>query len=271
MCKFGVCEWCLPVNSASAVQLAEKAGFDGIQLSDLGGASQGFPINNPYVQESYLQAAADHHIELLSLHPYGLQREGTMLFPLDTPQGMAAQESIEKCIDACVDMKIPSLMLSSFFATLIRNRWEFDVYAQHLKRAVEIGRDKGVRIVYECILDVEQIFRMLETVGPELTLCYDLFNPLRYTFGSPEDLFRIGLEHIDHFHIKDAPADLKGYAPIGEGVGNSETLVSEILRAGYDGWFVSENYYTLQSAEKRADFLTLAGEDVKTMKKYVRR
>lgn len=271
MCKLGVCEWCLPVNSASAVEIARKAGFDGLQLSDLGGAAQGFPMNNPHVQESYLRAASDYGIELQSLHPYGLQRDGTMLFPLDTPQGASAQKSIEKCVDACADMHIPNIMLSSFFATLIRNRWEFDVYAEHLKRAVQIGRDKGVRVVYECILDLEHICRMLDIVGPELKLCYDLFNPLRYTFGSPEDVFKIGLEHIDHFHIKDAPSNLKGYVPIGEGCGNIKTLVSQIIQQGYDGWFVSENYYTLQAAENLDDFLALAGEDVATLDTYLRR
>ena len=271
MCRFGVCEWCLPVNSASAVELAHKAGFDGLQLSDLGGASQGFPMNSPHVQESYLQAAADYHIELQSLHPYGLQREGTMLFPLNTPQGEAAQESIRRCIDACADMGIPSLMVSSFFATLIRNRWEFEVYAQHLKRAVELGREKGVRIVYETILNVEHILQMLDIAGPDLTLCYDLFNPLRYTMSPPEDLFKIGLKHIDHFHIKDAPPDLKGYAPIGKGVGRTEELVEKILRSGYDGWFVSENYYTLQAADSRSNFMTLLENDVETLRKYTLR
>ena len=271
MCKFGVCEWCLPVNSASAIELAHKAGFDGLQLSDLGGASQGFPMNSPYVQEFYLQAASDYHIELQSFHPYGLQREGTMLFPPDTPQGESAQESIRKCIDACAEMKIPSLMVSSFFATLIRNRWEFEVYAQHLKRAVELGREKGVRIVYETILNVEHILQMLEIVGPDLTLCYDLFNPLRYTLAPPEDLFTIGLEHIDHFHIKDAPADLKGYVPIGEGVGHTGELVERILQTGYNGWFVSENYYTLQAADSRRDLLTLLENDVKTLRHYTQR
>lgn len=268
MCKFGVCEWCLPVNSATAVRWAKEAGFEGLQISDLGGMAQGFPLNDPYVQESYLQAAADCRIELQSLHPYGLQRDGTMLFPLDTPQGQAAQESIIKCIDACADMNIPSLMLSSFFATQIRNRWEFDVFAQHLKRAVEAGRDKGVRIVYESILDLERLEQMLDVVGPELTLCYDLINPLRYTLDTPEDVFKIGLEHVDHFHIKDLPSDLKGYAPIGQGAGDVERMVSKILQSGYDGWFVSENYYTVQAAETKTDLMTLARQDVKTVNGY---
>ncbi|MCD7790151.1 MAG: sugar phosphate isomerase/epimerase, partial [Bacteroides thetaiotaomicron] len=166
MVKFGVCEWCLPVNGASAVEVAGKAGFKGIQLSDLGGESQGFPMNNPYVQESYLKASADYDVELQCLHPYGLQRDGTMLFPLDSTKGESAQRSIERCIDACVDMHIPTLMLSSFFDTLIHNRWEFQVYASHLRRAVEMGKDKGVIISYESILSPEQIFEMFDITGP---------------------------------------------------------------------------------------------------------
>lgn len=268
MCKIGVCEWCLPVNGATAVELASEIGFEGIQISDLGGASNGYPMNDPFIQASYLQAASEHNIMLHSLHPYGLQRDGTMLFPEYTSKGEAARESIRQCVRACADMKIPNLMLSSFFDTLIRNRWELDVYAQHLKYAVQYGAEYGIRITYECILPLPQIYQTLDIVGSELTFCYDLINPIRYTFCTPEELFDIGLERIDHFHIKDLPKDLKGYCPIGEGAAHSEPLVKKIIEQGYHGWFISENYYTLQSANRVGVLRDIAKRDVQILRKW---
>ncbi len=268
MCnKVGVCEWALPLNGPFSIALAAKAGFEGIQIGDLGGAGMGFPMNNKYIQEGYLQAAADYHVEIQALHPYGLQREGTMLCPLSTSQGQEGMLSVSKCIDACVDMKIPKLMLSSFFATLVRNDWDFDIFAQHLKYACELGREKGIQIVYESVLTVDRILKMIDVVGEDLKICYDTLNPIRWGTGNPRDEIRkLGKERIDHFHVKDAPFDLKGYSLIGQGRADFMGIVDAIHEIGYEGWFVSENYYSLLSVANRDDFISLAAKDVQMIK-----
>lgn len=265
--KAGVCEWSLPMNGPFSLAIAAKAGFEGIQIGDLGGAEMGFPMNNKYIQEGYLQAAADYHVEIQSLHPYGLQREGTMLYPPSTSQGQQGMLGVSKCIDACVDMKIPQLMFSSFFATLVRNDWDFDVFAQQLKYACELGREKGVQIVYESVLTVDRILKMIDIVGEDLKICYDTLNPIRWGTGDPRDEIRkLGKERIDHFHVKDAPLDLKGYSLIGQGRGDFAGAVEAIREIGYEGWYISENYYTLLSAASGDDLISLAAKDVRTIK-----
>lgn len=242
--------------------MAAKAGFQGLQVGDLGGAEQGYPMNSPAIQEAYLQAANDCHVQLQSLHPYGLQRAGNMLFPLDTPQGQQGRHEVERCIDACEVMGIPSLMLSSFFATLVRNEWDFQVFASHLRAACQYGRDHGVRIVWESVLSPARILRMIEEVGDDLTICYDMLNPIRWGTGDPIEEIPQLFAYIDHFHIKDAPHDLKGYAMIGEGRGSIAQTAQLIREHGYTGWLVSENYYTLLSATKGTDFIDLARQDL---------
>jgi sugar phosphate isomerase/epimerase len=261
-CPIGVCEWSLPVNGPSAVALAAKSGFEGIQISDLGGAEQGYPLNNPAIREGYLQMAADYHVVLQSLHPYGLQRTGAMLQPVDTPRGRQGLEEMAHCIDVCAAMGIPNVMVSSFFATLVRNEWDFAVFADHLRHACRLGQEKGVRIVYESVLSVERLLRMLETVGENLTVCYDTLNPIRWGTGLPRQEIPQLAAHIDHFHVKDAPEDLKGYALIGEGRGDFAGAARAIRSIGYSGWLVSENYYTLLSAASGEDFIELAKRDI---------
>lgn len=258
----GVCEWSLPVNGPSSVTLAAKAGFDGIQIGDLGGMEHGCPMNSPAVQEGYLQAAADAHITLHSLHPYGLQRNGNMLFPPDTLRGQQGAEEVALCIDACEKMQIPCLMLSSFFATLVRNEWDFQTFARQLQRACEVGADHGVRVVYESVLSPQRIRRMIEATDGRLRICYDTLNPIRWGTGDPAEEIPQLAGYIDHFHLKDAPWDLKGYSMIGAGRGALREN-SEIIRRVYpSGWLVSENYYTLLSAQEHTDFMELASRDL---------
>ncbi|GHV54615.1 hypothetical protein FACS1894206_07790 [Deltaproteobacteria bacterium] len=260
--QIGVCEWSLPVNGPSAVVMASKAGFEGIQISDLGGAEQGYPLNNPAIQEGYLQMAADYHVVLQSLHPYGLQRTGVMLQPVDTPQGRQGIEEMARCINVSAAMGIPSVMVSSFFATLVRNEWDFTVFADHLRHACRLGQEKGVRIVYESVLPPERILRMIEMVGGNLAICYDTLNPIRWGTGDPRREIPQLAAHIDHFHVKDAPGDLKGYALIGEGRGDFAGAARVIRSIGYSGWVISENYYTLLSAAGGEDFIELAKRDI---------
>jgi sugar phosphate isomerase/epimerase len=265
--KIGVCEWSLPVNGPFSLALAAQAGFEGIQLGDLGGAASGFPMNNKRIQEAYLEASAEHHITLQSLHPYGLQRQGTMLFPVDTPEGQEGKKSVSMCIAACRDMGIPQLMVSSFFATLVRNDWDFNVFAEQLKYACRLGKEMGVTIVYESVLSPERILRMIDIAGEDLKICYDILNPIRWGTGSPVDeIPLLGKKNIDHFHVKDAPQNLKGYCMLGEGRGDFSAVMAVIAKLDYKGWFISENDYTALSAASGEDFIALAAKDVQIIR-----
>jgi sugar phosphate isomerase/epimerase len=242
--------------------MASRAGFEGIQISDLGGAGQGYPLKNSAIREGYLQMAADHHVALQSLHPYGLQRTGAMLQPVDTPQGRQGLEEMAHCIDACAVMGIPSVMVSSFFSTLVRNEWDFEVFADHLRHACRLGQEKRVRIVYESVLSTERILRMIEMAGENLTICYDTLNPIRWGTGDPRREIPQLAAHIDHFHVKDAPGNLKGYALMGEGRGDFTGAAQAIRSIGYSGWLISENDYMLLSAASGEDFIDLAKRDI---------
>jgi sugar phosphate isomerase/epimerase len=268
--KTGVCDWSLPVTGPFALQLAAKAGFDGIQLGDLGGIDAGFPMNDRFIQQGYLQAAADSGVTLHSLHPYGLQRQGTMLWPMNTPKGEQGRKSLLRCIDACADMGIDNLMVSSFFQTMINNDWDLGVYAQHLKCACEAGRDKGVLITYEGVLTVPKLMQLFDMAGGDnLKMCYDILNPRSLGTGDPQEQIRaLGTKYIDHFHVKDATEDYKNCCLIGEGRADYAATTAVIRETGFEGWYISENTYPSLSAVTGRDCTDLAAEDVATIRKY---
>ena len=51
--KCGICEWSFAVTGPSAIEYAGVIGFDGIQIGDLGGARNCFPLNDPHIQQTY--------------------------------------------------------------------------------------------------------------------------------------------------------------------------------------------------------------------------
>ncbi len=264
--KMGICEWVLPTEGPYSLELAAQLGYDGIQLGDLGGQGKAFPINNRRLQEAYLHASQQHNVELQSLHLYTLVRDGTMKYSLGSPQGDDAILSITKGVDACRDMNIPILMLSSFFASQILNDVDFINFSELLRYACTYGQDNGVGIVFECILHIDKIMKMLDAVKG-LRLCYDTLNPIRFGSGDPnEEILRIGRENIDHVHVKDAPADLKGCCLLGTGYGGFHKLAGTLKSIGVSGWFITENYYCLPPMGKDSNFFELAQADLNTMR-----
>lgn len=263
--KMGVCEWVLPVSGVEAISYAAKIGFDGIQLGDLGGAAGGFKLLQKQTQEAYMEVADHAGIAFQALHLYTLVREGTMKYPPSSHEGKAAAESIMAGIEACAAMAIPELNLTSGMGCQIENEDDFNNTAQMFKFACRAGSEKGVRIVFESILPASEILRMIENVGEGLRVCYDIFNPIRFGTANPlEEIPRLA-GVVDHYHLKDAPDNLKGCCLLGKGCGAFQKTVETIGKTGFRGWFVSENYYAQPPMSFTGEPAELAGEDLETM------
>lgn len=271
--KMAICEWCFPGLGRSALKLASDIGFEGIQLGDLGGASRRFPMNDREIQEDYLQASAEYNIELETLHLYTLTREGTMLYPFGTTQSDEAKQSILNGIDACVAMKIPVLFISSFFATFIRNdAHDWKNFADHMRFACEHAKEKGVRVVYESVLNIERFLRMLDYVGQDLKVLYDICNPYFHGSGVPVEEIRrfvetYGKDVIDQIHVKDRMPDFQNWSLLGDGGAHIAETAKLIRDIGWSGWLVSETYYFEFDKKDPRNNFDLIRADLANMKK----
>ncbi len=271
--KMAICEWCFPTLGPSALKFASDIGFEGIQLGDLGGATRRFPMNEKRIQEAYMQASVDCNIEIQALHLYTLTREGTMLYPMNSPEGEAAMLSIRNGIDACAAMNIPVFFLSSFFATFIRNdAHDFMNFAAHLKYAVDYASDRGVQVVYESVLPIDRFLRMREIVGDGLKILYDICNPYFHGSGVPtEEIKRFveayGVDVIDQIHVKDRTADFQNWSLLGEGGAHVLETADLIRKIGWSGWLISETYYfEFDKNDPRGNF-DLMERDLKNMRR----
>ena len=86
----------------------------------------------------------------------------------------------------------------------------------------------------------------------------------------------LGKERIDHFHMKESMPDKEGFvtketAPIvllGEGGTYFNESVQAIKDIGYEGWIISETFYTRPNLNVNGeDYISLAAKDVQTLKK----
>ncbi len=271
--KFGVCEFSFPYWGPMAIKMAHEAGYSGMQLADGGGSQYAYPLNNKWVQDSYLENAAKYDITLQSIHLYTLVRQGFIRSSLKTADGKEGMESIRKGIIAASEMKIPTVMIEGMrMYGAAQHRHVYEMY----KYAVEVAEEYGVQIAMETDITMEEHFKFLDEFDGKLKLCFDTHNPVMYGTGYPPDMIRaLGKDRIDHFHMKESRPDAEGFitketAPIvllGQGGTYFKESVQAIKDIGYEGWIISETFYTRPNLNVNGDdYISAARKDVETLK-----
>ena len=265
--KYGICEWCLPVNGPAAVEFAANLGFDGIQIGDLGGAGTGFPLLDPALQAMYRAVTERCGIAVHSLHTHALTREGGMRHPPGSTEGKAALAGFDKALEACNAMNIPTLMVASFAASNVTNDYDMENTAKALALYAEHAAARGVALVYEAVTSIDRIMWILDAAGPDVQVCYDTLNPIRFGTGDPaRELERLDVTRINHVHVKDMPPDMAGCRFLGKGVGKFRETASILRAKGHSGWFFVENYYCLPPMNTLGSVSQLAAEDLARMR-----
>lgn len=271
--KFGVCEFSFPYWGPQALKMAYEAGFAGMQLADGGGSMYSYPLNNRWIQDSYMENSAKYGIQLQSIHLYTLVRQGFIRSSLNSPEGEECKESIRNGIIAASQMNIPVVMIEGMrMYGAAQHKHVFDMY----KYAVEVAEKYGVQVAMETDISLEDHFRFLDAFDGKLRLCFDTHNPVMYGTGYPPDMIRkLGKERIDHFHMKESQPDREGFvtketAPIvllGDGGTYFKESVQAIKDIGYEGWIISETFYTRPNLNVNGeDYISLAAKDVQTLK-----
>lgn len=243
MKNVGVCEWCLPVWGPDSIYFAADVGFEGVQLTDLGGPTKGFPMTNRLIREGYLRASQETGVKLHSMHLHSMSRVGGMIHPLNSPMGESTLLALRNGIDSCEAMGIHILNISVFMKSAIKNEYDFDNFIASMKYAVEYGKDHGVYVVYEPSVTLEQTLRILDLI-PEIKINHDLLNR---SSRNPQVEIPALVGVIDHVHIKDARRDwlgrISGPCFAGEGTGRVVESVHLLNELGYDNWYLSESDY----------------------------
>lgn len=271
MRRIGVCEFSLPVWGITGIELAAKAGFAGMQLADCGGAANCYPFMNEHVRASYLEAAERCGIVFQGMHLHNLFHDHLIDHAPDSAKGIEARKSLSNGITASRLMNIPAIMVT---VTNVTSFEQYDNIVDALKYAGALAKDAGVRIVVETDFVPERFRNFVNDIGYDIRLCFDTMNPKVYGIGEPAGLIeQYGFDIIDHFHVKDAVANERGYmtkyttpiVAIGEGQTGFKECADVINNSQYDGWFISETFYFSETFEKE-DFLDVMKKDAEILK-----
>jgi len=176
--KFGICEWVLPVKGPFSTRLASELGFQGIQLDDLGGYRDGFPLSNKRVQQGYLEEAEKYNVELISLGLNAFAKSGGLKNNRNTPERDSALKALEINIQCCADIGIPILMIpcfwSSFFMSVEENKGPVEI----LEYACRLAQDKNIIIGLESILSTSELMKLMKNLNySNFKIFYDTQNP----------------------------------------------------------------------------------------------
>ncbi len=282
--KIAVCEFSFPCLGPVNIELASRAGFDGIQLIDCFELSQGAPLLNPYVRNAYLEAADRWNIEFQGLHLYSLCHADIMGSLMDSPMGQVIKDNLRNSVETCRLMNISNIMVN-FNGHHLRYRpckEQWDNATEALQYAYRLCEDSGVTLTIETLHSPQQFFELREKVGPNLKLCFDTMIPVVHNTGVPAELIQgYGIDAIDHFHVHDVLPDDRGYfavhtckpALIGEGQSGFWDCARVINDTDFRGWFVSESvymrreYYPGQDTSGEIDYLQSASRDVATLRR----
>ncbi|WP_325214055.1 sugar phosphate isomerase/epimerase family protein [Oscillibacter sp.] len=267
---FGICEWALPVSGLLAIRLAAEAGYEGIQLGELGGRGNGCPLNHPRVQTAYREEADRWGLKLHSLNLGALLAEGTMDHPPGSVRGQWARKSLEKGFAACRALGAGTVVITVDPKTDAA----FENVLAHLAFARELAEESGIEIALESGLPLGRFLELLDRAGEGFRVCMDILNSLRFGTGDPREEIRLlGGERIAHFHLKDSAAALfrrgqRGCVPLGQGDGGFWETAEHIRALEFSGWLITENYYYLPPMNGGGkDFLALAAADLETMRR----
>lgn len=268
---FGICEWSFPVSGPLAMQLAKEAGYEGMQLGEAGGRLMGYPLNHSKVQEIYRETASHLGLRLHSLNLGALLGEGTLNYAAGTAEGDFARKSLNKGFEVCRNLDIHTVVIT----VEPRDDEVLKNILGHLDYAAKLAGESGVEIAVESGQPLPRIEKMLAAADPEIKVCMDLLNPLRFGTGIPqEQILAFGRDKISHFHMKDSVKDMfrlgqRGCVLLGEGDAGIAESVEIIKNLDFEGWMITENYYHLPPMNRGDDdFAALAAKDLETMRRY---
>jgi L-ribulose-5-phosphate 3-epimerase len=199
--KIGVTDWNLrQTGKVSAVALAAKLGFDGVQIS-LGRipVNGKLPLDDSGIQAQYIAAAKEHGIPL----------DGTCLDILHVDHlknNSQAQKWVTDGIQITRNVNTSVMLLPFFGKAALLTHDEMDYVAGVLKELSPEAEKAGVILGLEDTISAEDNVRIMERAGsPALQVYYDVGNSTEGRFDVVKEIRWLGARRICQIHLKDNP------------------------------------------------------------------
>lgn len=262
--KKGINIWSFPQgNIKDNLSLAQKAGFEGVELSIGNSAELTLSSTENEIKE-IKKIADDMGLSLYSLCCNSCwdlrltdddknireQAKDMIKKQLDTAKLLGADTIlvIPGVVNACFSMPEKKVAYDVAYERSFTALSELKTYAEQLK--VSIGLEN---VWNKFLLSPIEMKNFIDKLGSEYVGSYlDIGNTLHISY--PEDWVRILGKRIKKVHFKDYRVDaggLHGFVDLLSGDVNYPEVIKALAEVGYDGWVTAEmipnyKYYTEQ-------------------------
>lgn len=232
--KYGICQWCLPVEGLDGCDAAAALGLDGMELE----------YSAALVRQAaeYRRRSEKAGIELPTIGMNGFCDHS-----YTCPEGHAFfVEQIKAAIDAALETGSRILQIPAFFASAIHTDEALKCAADCLSAACELARPYGIRIGTENALDRKQNLKLFRLVDSDnLFFYFDTQNLLQMEGLAADDVLDAMKGRLCEIHVKDCVlgANPVVSAILTKGETGLQATLQNVKNLGYQGWIHLENNY----------------------------
>ena len=222
--KIGVTDWNLRQEAKlDAVALAQRLGFDGVEIS-IGVGTEQLPLSDTALQQQYVQEGKRLNLPIPSTCLNILHRNVLKSDPL-AKRWVADSIPITRSVGARV------ILLPFFGKGALKTHEEMDYVADYLREVAPVAEKAGVILGLENTCSAEDNARMLDRARSKAVLVYyDIGNSTNNGYDVAREIRWLGKARICEFHIKDNPNFL------GQGKIDIPAVVDAIADIGFAGW-----------------------------------
>lgn len=227
--KLGACDWSIgQAGQVGAVRRAAEMGLDGVEVS-FGRPDDGDDLRKPDVRRRYLDAAAEHQMEISSLAMGVLNR-----VPYSSDD--SAQRWVAECVEVMPLLKQKVVLLAFFGAGDINGKPDLQAEViRRLKRVVPKAEAAGVTLGIESWMNADDHLRILDAVdSPSVQVYYDVANMTKMGYDIHQEIRQIGSDRICQVHCKE-----NGFL-LGHGKVDFLKVRESLNAIDWNGWLIIE-------------------------------
>jgi len=228
--RIGICDWALGLQDLSALEVAARAGLDGLEIS-MGTQANGLWLRRSEMRAQYLRAARETGLQLPSMACIELNNVALMSEP-------RAALWLLDTIEAAGEMKIPVILVPFFHHGELKreNRQDMRRVTEVLVELAPRAGKAGVTLGLESYLSAEAHLEILEAVkSPAVKVYYDAYNAATAGHDPAAEIRALGAGRICQVHFKDYPR-----LEAGDGKVDWPKVARALREIGYRGWIVLE-------------------------------
>ena len=235
--KVGVTDWNLrQEGKTEAIALAEKLGFDGVQVS-LGVGTERLPLADPVVQAAYTAESKRVGLPLASVCLNILHRNYLKSDPL-------GQRWVADAIPIANILGVKVILLPFFGRGALQTQGEMDYVGDALRELAPAAEKSKITLGLEDTISAKDNVRIMERAKSRAVLTYyDVGNSTNNGFNVIEEIRWLGRDRICEVHLKDNPNYL------GQGKIDFTAVVDALADIGFDQWAELETDSPTKSVE----------------------